>query len=131
MLDDIVQALTTESDNPPKKNTKAQAVASSPKENGKGQTPPWDADLSELKMEKMMGIGSYSETYLGKWARSKDSVIIKKLKDNTQSDPQESVARFREETEQLSRLSHPSLVPIIGACATTDAKYVIWQYIPV
>ncbi|GIY57148.1 mitogen-activated protein kinase kinase kinase 7 [Caerostris darwini] len=76
-----------------------------------------EIDFKEIKLERVVGKGSYGTVRKGKWQNL--DVAIKMI--NT---AQEKMA-FIVEVQQLSRVNHPNIVKLYGACTKTPVCLVM------
>lgn len=83
---------------------------------GRGRRGVSEIQLSEISLGHVLGRGAYGAVRYGEWrTRSKAKVAVKML--HTMTGVSNGEARtFIREVNVLSRLSHPSIVRLIGAC---------------
>eukprot|EP01125_Pyxidicula_operculata_P020110 TRINITY_DN7361_c0_g1_i1.p1 TRINITY_DN7361_c0_g1~~TRINITY_DN7361_c0_g1_i1.p1 ORF type:complete len:1606 (+),score=471.90 TRINITY_DN7361_c0_g1_i1:9-4826(+) len=92
------------------------------------QKPSWDVDVMEYNLEKSLGRGTYGESFLAKWHRSRNPITVKKLFEPASAENSNNQS-FSDEMEKLMKLDHPSLVKVLGG-SVADAKYVLFEHIP-
>jgi hypothetical protein len=103
----------------------------------------------DLKMETVVGAGSFARVYKGKWNHT--LVAIKELTgvhtlmasleaernsrvsdEDTQNDEgiQKLVNEFRSEVLVMSRLHHPNVLLLVGACSEFPNLCIVTEYLP-
>lgn len=78
-----------------------------------------------------IAVGGTSMVYLAESERAGDMVVLKVLRDSTESgDPQAQFARFMQEYELISRIRHPNVVRIHDLGIADDHAYIAMEYFP-
>jgi hypothetical protein len=103
----------------------------------------------DLKMESVIGAGSFARVYRGRWNHTR--VAIKELTgvhalmatleaerdasiseaDSRQDEGiQRLVSEFRSEVPVMSRLHHPNVLLLVGACSEFPNLCIVTEYVP-
>ena len=94
-----------------------------PKSNQNPIDPKFQVAFHELLIDTLIVKGSVGNIYLGKWEKSE--VVIKMLEGNFVTEEQELFIR---EINIMSRLHHPQLVPLYGACLENGRACLVKPY---
>jgi len=95
----------------------------------------WEIDLDELKIEEKIGEGTFGVVEKASWRGSKVAVKwMKKLKvkgDDPNSAAISALARreFCKEVTILSKLRHPNIILLLGACTRPNSLCIITEYL--
>eukprot|EP01098_Paradermamoeba_levis_P010501 TRINITY_DN4408_c0_g6_i1.p1 TRINITY_DN4408_c0_g6~~TRINITY_DN4408_c0_g6_i1.p1 ORF type:complete len:373 (+),score=99.67 TRINITY_DN4408_c0_g6_i1:1397-2515(+) len=95
----------------------------------------WEIDLDDLKIEEKIGEGTFGVVEKASWRGSKVAVKwMKKLKvkgDDPHSAAISALARreFIKEVTMLSKLRHPNIILLLGACTRTTSLCIITEYL--
>jgi len=92
------------------------------------EIPEWWTDMTDVKILKGLGQGTYGGSFLVSWAKFTQPVVAKKLNEKNASDP-DSLERFVEEVKQFTNFHHPNLVRVLG-CGFDTVKYVFTEAVP-
>lgn len=78
-----------------------------------------------------LAVGGTSMVYLAESERAGDMVVLKVLREATESgDPQAQFARFLQEYELISKIRHPNVVRIYDLGIADDHAYIAMEYFP-
>lgn len=72
-----------------------------------------EIQVSSIKLGRLLGRGAHGAVYAGKW--NKRTVAVKKLHAMS-SVPQNDLKTFVREVQVLSKIAHPKIVRMFGAC---------------
>jgi len=86
----------------------------------------WEVRPSEINCEELIGAGSTSEVYRATW-RGTD-VAVKRMNIIDTSFNSKALQEFRMELDILSRLRHPNLVLLMGACYREPPLFVVTEF---
>src|SRR6478609_6981819 len=76
-----------------------------------------------------IGEGGMSTVYLADDARSGNTVVLKRLKDEFIVDP-DFVTRFKQEAQIMGRLQHPNLARVLKYIEWQGACLLVEEYLP-
>ena len=85
------------------------------------QPDEWEIDRTTLRFDKKLGMGNFSEVWLGVW-NDTSPVFIKKLKPGTVE-----VADFVEEAQVMKKLRHPNLLQLYGVCTLEEPIFIVTE----
>eukprot|EP00698_Gefionella_okellyi_P017676 TRINITY_DN5210_c0_g2_i1.p1 TRINITY_DN5210_c0_g2~~TRINITY_DN5210_c0_g2_i1.p1 ORF type:complete len:453 (+),score=92.53 TRINITY_DN5210_c0_g2_i1:134-1360(+) len=103
-------------------NAKAGLLHSSG--SGSGIRSDWKIPFSELHFEQRIGVGSYGEVFKAKWHGAR--VAVKQLYTHSSTQIEQL---FATEVGIMSRLRHPNVVMLLGACTPPPAYCIVTEYV--
>ena len=83
----------------------------------------WEIDRTTLRFDRKLGVGNFSEVWLGLWNNS-SPVFIKKLKPAEKFE----VADFVTEAKVMKKLCHPNLLQLYGVCTLEEPILVVTEF---
>jgi len=81
--------------------------------------------FSEVKMTQKLGEGTFGVVYKGDWRGSSVAVKVMKMQNVTE----QALLEFRKELNILSRLRHPNVVLLMGACTSPPNLCFITEFL--
>ena len=85
------------------------------------QLDEWEIDRTTLRFDKKLGVGNFSEVWLGLWNDS-SPVFIKKLKPGIVE-----VADFVTEAQVMKKLRHQNLLKLYGVCTLEEPILIVTE----
>ena len=85
----------------------------------------WEVSRRHLQLGKMIGEGSFGCVYNAMW---RGTPVAAKLLPDVVSN--ECMLEFRTELDTLSRLHHPNIVQLLGACTIEEPYVILMEHMP-
>lgn len=84
--------------------------------------------ISQYRILRQLGSGGASDVYLAEDTRLRRKVALKVMHPKLTTDPQQ-VARFRQEAEWMSMLTHPNLLTILDIGECDGVQYMATEFV--
>jgi serine/threonine protein kinase len=85
--------------------------------------------IGRFELRRELGKGAQATVWLGYDARLEREVAVKLLRAGADTDPQD-VTHWLQEARSVSRLTHPSIVPVFEADVQDGHAYLVFEYVP-
>ncbi|TXH52077.1 MAG: serine/threonine protein kinase, partial [Burkholderiaceae bacterium] len=92
-------------------------------------TPPPAQRLGRFELRRVLGKGAQATVWLGFDARLEREVAVKVITAGADVDPAH-ITHWLQEARSVSRLTHPSIVPVFEADVQDGRPYLVFEFVP-